>query len=274
MLTCGGLGIVNSNAVLNLAGDLNIGGNFAIAGVVNWTSGYLNAISPSGVVVVSSQGQLNLGQPDFKMLSGRLQNNGTVSCWSTNLNGTSDCEFSNSSLFILHTNLALVSSEGPSYPALLNAGTILAPAGGGTITLTIGWAFTNSATVRAQTNAVLEILPDYSEQVCFADGTVYDGAGVIRFPEMGGISRLEGTQTLNGTIEFAGFGGSGTSLWTGPGRFRWLGGLLHDCTFGPGFQVEVCSNYVYASGLCVNEGTIRWLGGGPCYGLDGVSRLQ
>src|SRR5207247_8382658 len=89
-----------------------------------------------------------------------------------------------SNLFVLHSNLSLAQSlpDSSPVPEFQNAGIILLPGGNGTNALNINWKFTNTGAISVGTNAVLEVRPNDSNLVYFQSGTVFDGSGIVRFP--------------------------------------------------------------------------------------------
>jgi hypothetical protein len=120
----------------------------------------------------------------------------------------------------------------------------------------------NFGTIKVETNAVLEVRPQWFNAVFLEDGTVLDGPGVIRLPAPNynpGV-RCLGQITLNTTLDcIAGLVSYGHSTWTGPGLFKMQAGMT-DFTFGPGFHVEMTGgNFKYVGGVCTNQGVIRWL---------------
>jgi hypothetical protein len=255
-LQCEGAAQIQTNASLNLAGDLSVW-MLQLDGTATWTSGSLTAwgsttIGPSGRMVIGGLSN---------NLSGAFCNYGTVNCYATNLFSWWALQFTNHGLLVLHTNLALTASSGSyPYPNFYNLGTILVPANAGVVSLSPSYMFLNQGAFQAETNSVLEVRPGWSGGVQFQDGTVFDGAGVVRFTG-GGNFACSGTMQVNGTVELADSSGYGLwAVWTGPGLFRWLGGALDSFTFGPGFQVEMSGLAdKNVSGNCTNLGTIHWL---------------
>jgi len=180
------------------------------------------------------------------------------------------CTFYNEGQFLVESNCSLSSGGGPN-GNFINTGIIQTPANGGVSTFTIEyWNFTNRGTIKAETNSVLEVRPsNYSIQVAFEKGTVFDGPGVIRFP-YGERFTWDGAMTLNTTLEFEGLGVYGNSVWSGPGLFVWKGGGMTGFTFGPDFHVEITTSaYRYIGGSCTNWGSVRWLGNGGTLSFDG-----
>lgn len=144
----------------------------------------------------------------------------------------------------------------------MNHGTILAPAGSGTVPLFLGESlnFDNYGTLRAETNSVLEVHPAInSSGLIFENGSFFDGAGTVRFAGEGNFICL-GTQQVNTTMELAGPLALGPSLLAGPGLFRWLSGSILDFTFTAEAHVEASGlDNKYLQGNCTNLGSFRWL---------------
>ena len=278
-LQCDGAVQIQTNSLLNLAGDLNVW-MFQVDGEVNWTGGTLSAWSST---TIGSSGHLTIGALS-NVLSGAFFNNGTVTCFATNLVANSGMEFTNNNLLVLHTNLALTAFSGVyPFPSFCNLGTILVPAGAGVVALTPNYMFLNQGTLQADTNAVLEVRPGGFSGLVFQDGTVFEGAGLVRFTGGGNFS-CSGTMLVNGTVELADSSGYGLmATWTGPGLFRWLGGGLDSFAFGPDFHVDISgTGDKYLSGTCTNLGSVRWLGasslhaiwGSPAFANGGIFTIE
>src|ERR1019366_7823082 len=111
----------------------------------------------------------------------------------------STSSFNNFGQFILQTNCTLArQSGGPAQSTFNNFGTLVAPAGVGTLPLVVGCEFYNQGTLRADTNAVLEMRPSSFAGAGFQGGTVFEGAGLVRFTGGGNFS-CSGTMLVNGT---------------------------------------------------------------------------
>ena len=126
-----------------------------------------------------------------------------------------------------------------------------------------GGLLVNHGTVRAEANTELDVVSD--QYACgwatFLEGTVFEGAGLVRFPGPTGWFGLFGPMQVNGTVELDGAGLGGQPVWGGPGLFRWKNGSLGNFTFAPGFQVEASSAGIKdLRGTCNNQGTIHWIG--------------
>ena len=256
---CYGDSVIATNAVLNLAGDFFGYGSLAVNGTINWTAGSLSA----GAIAIGAPANLNISGAGSKTLGGRVANDGTVSCFATNLNAVPGLYFTNNHLFVLQADFALSQSPGNfPYPEFHNNGTVLLPAEAGRKIFTLGVQFYSQGTIEVDTNAVLEIASDYY-MALFQNGSLFNGAGLLRIPLNSSVI-LDGLLTVNGTVEFAGnstYGGWPT--WTGPGLLRWTGGGMSDFTFAPGFHVEMTGpdDKSFAGG-CTNLGTVQWQSSG------------
>jgi hypothetical protein len=274
-----GPSVIGTNALVNLTGDLWLSGSARIDGAINWNSG---SFETYGASVITSNGQLTLSGAGPNNLGGQLCNNGTISCYATNLALMSGCQFTNNSLLVLYTNLALTQPAwGFPYPGVYNNGTILAPPNAGTVTLAIGCNFDSQGTLRAETNAVLELQP-ISGSATLDSGTTFAGAGVVRLPGPGNYLGCFGEMQLDGTVELAGGSVFGGSVWSGPGLLRWASGSLGGFTFNPELQVDMVGAGDKAfEGSCTNYGTVSWLeqsrfvsGGGSSFNNYGQFVLQ
>src|ERR1051326_3430914 len=90
--------------------------------------------------------------------------------------------FYNYGQFILETNCQFWPYYSPTNSALHNLGTILVPSNSGTVSLGCILNFTNRGIIEVQSNSVLQIQADYyGGPVSFEDGTLFNGAGTVRF---------------------------------------------------------------------------------------------
>jgi hypothetical protein len=247
--------VIQNSSVLNLAGDFSAGVSLEVAGQVDWTSGKFAA--PGGGII-DPTGNVIAHGTEAHVLGGTIVNNGTVTWVSTNLL-SSDCAFTNNNLFVLETNVTLTfAGGGYSIPQFYNNGMVLAPDGIGTVGLTAGFNFTSQGTLRAENASVLEVRGSAE----FLDGSVFEGAGVVRFPTNTDfmVPACQGTMTAICTIELDGGQIFLTSTWSGPGLFRWKSGTLANFTFAPDFQVEMSgAGDKISQGYCTNRGTVHWL---------------
>jgi hypothetical protein len=260
MLTSSGTGTVQTGAVLNLSGGLLASiGVLQVDGTVNFTGGLLEA---DAGMVISSQGTLNLSDTNSKTLFGKFLNQGTVTCFATNLIAQTLMHFTNYGTFVVHSDIEFTPYV-PSGAVFHNLGTILLPADEGQRLLSFHWELDNRGSIRAETNSVLAISRRDNAPVSFFDGTTFDGDGTVRFVYgYLGDTTFNGQMVVNGSVEFAS-SGSGTSQWTGPGIFYWQQYGLQNVTFGSDFHVEVVgSNQKFLWGNCTNQGIIRWIGDG------------
>jgi hypothetical protein len=259
-LHCYSSGLIRTNGILNLTGTLTTEASFEVDGTFNWSGGMLKTLGPS-VITIGSVGSVNIAAAGSNVLSGKIMNNGTVSCFSTNLFALYSSYLINSNLFVLHSNLSLAQSlpGSPPVPEFQNAGTILLPGGSGTNALNINWKFSNTGAINVGTNAVLEVRPNDFNLVYFQSGTVFDGSGIVRFPNSGYYISWDGAVRLNATIECNANSIYGNPVWTGPGLFRWQSGGMNSFTFAPDFHVEITGS-AFLGSACTNRGTVRWLG--------------
>jgi hypothetical protein len=240
-------------------------------GLLRWKSGYLDYFTFGPGLRVEMSGA---GEKDFL---GDCANLGTVR-WldGSSLTAISGGTFNNQGLFILQTNCTLSQTLGGfALGSFTNQGTILAPAGGGTVSLVAGCSFVNQGRLVAETNAVLELRAINRGMTMnwLGSGTVFDGDGVVRFGGTASDSFFicSGIQTLNGTVEVDG-AEIGSAVWDGPGLLRWKSGTLDYFTFGPGLQVEMSgAGEKDFLGNCANLGTVRWLGDSTCMGWGGAT---
>src|ERR1019366_4268422 len=94
----------------------------------------------------------------------------------------STSSFNNYGQFILQTNCTLARQNGGfAQSTFNNFGTLVAPAGVGTLPLVIGCEFYNQGTLRADATSVLELRPGGFAGMAFQDGTVFEGSGLVRF---------------------------------------------------------------------------------------------
>jgi len=280
-LDCVDTGLIGSNAVLNLAGDLSSSNSFTIAGAFDWSSGSFvvtnsTMISPSGNWTIRATATCNL--------NGSVVNNGSVACFATNIHGlyrldpfnqVIGCQITNNHVFTINTNLTF-SADWYYNSVFFNSGTLLVPAGNSNLMLTTDAYFRNAGTVRVETNSSLTIRQSRAETLMLRSGTVFEGEGLTRLTDGSGSVALDilftsGNITVNGTVELGGGRGYGSAgvglgdyndpvtLWSGPGLLRWPAGALINFTFAPGFHVEtIGTSDKQFAGTCTNHGTIRW----------------
>ena len=262
LLVCSGSASIGTNAIVNSSGTLSVEGSMSLMGGCNWMQGWLG-----DDITIGSFGWLNIIGSQTKVLAGPLTNNGLITVWNAEIGAafSPKVQLVNQSTMVIRTNFII--SAAPGF--LDNRGTILAPADGGTVVLAMD-CLTNTGTIRAETNATLEIRPNSQLKMMFRQGTIFNGPGLIRFVDAGGGAvALSGTVTLNTTVESTGilFGSDGSFVTSaflgGPGLFRWLGGYLGGVTFNPELQVEIAGYETkYIQDGCTNLGTVRWIGGG------------
>jgi hypothetical protein len=196
---------------------------------------------------------------------GACTNQGTIRVLG---NGSLDApdggSFYNSGVFQIETNFY----DLYRFSGFQNAGTIRVPPGLGTIPLTIDCAFTNSGVIDVKTNSELVIsngnsmiLGDGSET--YLGGTTFDGSGTVSLIESGnGGIKCCGSITDNCALNLQS-DMFGASTWTGSGRFGWLSGAINNITFAPAFHAQISGpNSKFLTGVCTNQGTVCWLGGG------------
>jgi hypothetical protein len=232
-------------------------------GTFRWLGGTLTGVTFGVNFHASIEGS------DSKYLAGACTNLGILE-WRSGgvLYGDDGSRFVNNNLLLMETNSEFAYFGSPVFQ---NNGTIEVPQDLGVASWSIGWLFTNNATLLAETNSVLEVVPGGVDRVCFADGSTFDGDGVIRFSSGGSSVAFNGMMTLNGTIEYNGYEFSGRHAWQGPGNFVWLGGTLAKFTFAPNFHVAIVGdNPKNMEGACTNLGIIRWRSNGPFYAGDGA----
>jgi hypothetical protein len=205
--------------------------------------------------------------PDFHVeLSGQnailadCTNQGSIRLLGNNNLGVYGAKFYNTGLFQIESN-CYIKAESSS-GNFENAGTIKVPAGLGAQTLAFNCTFTNYGTLDVETNSELNLFITNSPSAAlFADGSVFDGAGILRLLGDGYFTCL-GTMKVTNTVEYKSQSLMfGPSQWTGPGLFRWRNGLMVAFTFAPDFHVEMSGpDWKSLSLYCTNQGTIRWLG--------------
>jgi hypothetical protein len=202
--------------------------------------------------------QVEFSGPDSKYYFGSCTNLGDMYWRSAGaLEGGAGAELNNHGELVLETTCLLSSADTGAFN---NQGVISCPGHIETGRLEVNCWFTNQGAFWTET--VLEIWPAQPDRLHFASGTVFDGLGLIRFPE-GSRFSWEGTMNLYCTLEYFGDGTQGHPYWEGPGLFQWKGGGMRDFTFGPGFQVEFSgTNSKWCFGTCTNLGAMRWLTAG------------
>jgi hypothetical protein len=208
---------------------------------------------------------VEISGPDPKSLSLACTNRGTIRWLSSGaLSGTfGDAALYNEGLFQIEADCALNIGMGGTC-SLQNSGTIKVPANLDTRLLAIDWDFSNYGSIDVETNSELN-LSGNTLNTQFFDGTVFYGAGTVRFLPGGAGVGCFGTMTVNNTIEFQRSGHIfGPSTWTGTGLLRWQNGSVVFITFAPDFHVQISGTNSKSIFLtCTNQGTMRWLGGGP-----------
>src|SRR5206468_4226987 len=94
-------------------------------------------------------------------------------------------------------------------------------------------------------------------QLTFLDGTIFDGAGTIRFLGLNTGLICHGLMTLNGTIDYQRPNGIfGSSFWTGPGLLRFEAGGIGGATFAPDFHTEIAGTFAVYSDT-TNQGSMH-----------------
>jgi hypothetical protein len=201
---------IQTNGQLNLAGDLIATGSMSVHGTIQWTNGTLhmpgNLAVPGPVGFIYPDGSLITYSSDSHVFGGTCYNYGTISCFSTNLTAISGSIINNSNLVVIATNVTL---------AVTGAGSR-----SGSVILNSQINFTSTGIVRADSGATLEMHSDLA-MTDFQSGSVFNGAGVIRFAS--GQFICEGNCVLG-----QGMGGPG-----GGGTFNNQGTLSVPTNFGP-----------------------------------------
>lgn len=221
-------------------------------GMLNWLGGYLGGY-PEPLILRSNLHVVASGPGDKS--AWQLINEGEIR-WQGGIAYT-DETFENHGRFILETNCSLGGFK--------NYGTVVAAADKGTVTLSPSLWTTNYGTLQAETNSVLEI----EGNGLWHDGTVVAGPGTVRVTGAG-IIYIDGTTIVNTTLENVGHLEGGNSRHingsigqlTGPGVFRWSGGMIggypFPLMFTTNFHAEVSG---MVSGACINYGELKWLDG-------------
>jgi hypothetical protein len=223
-------------------------------GLLNWNGGGMNGFTFAPGFQVEMTGTNDM------MFVGNCTNLGTVQWQSTGrLLSVSSSGFVNVGQFVVETNWVLDSPSSPT-GSFTNYGTLLAPAGSGTEQLQINnTPLVNQGTIEVGTNAVLEIVSQNFDLALFQNGTMFNGAGLLEFPANSYVT-FDGTLTVNGTVEFAGYAYNGYPIWTGLGILNWTGGEMDDSTFAFGFHVKMSGPDTKFFDTCTNLGTICWTG--------------
>jgi hypothetical protein len=264
-LHCFNSGQVSNHASLNLNGTLMVE-SLGIQGQLVCGGGQFNL---SGDTVVSASGSVVVQAGAAGTLHSSLVNNGTITCFATHLLFASGFQFANNQTLVLHSNLTLAPVAGANpFPSFQNTGTIAVPEGDGVVRLTLGIQTINTGSLVAGSNAVLELATTNNGAFAAQDGSVFGGAGVVRFVEGTGDVTCDGWMNVNGIVELDGATIDGTSPWSvfwgGAGLFRWLGGTLGEFHFMPGLEVTMSGpGEKIIKGICSNEGEVYWQSVGP-----------
>jgi hypothetical protein len=256
-------GYITVNGTVELAGgDIYQGSMWTGPGLFRWLAGSM------GWFVFDSGFHVEMSGPGEKIMHGMGYNHGEIR-WRSEvpllLSSVNGALFDNSGEFILETNFTLeVEAGGFELPHFYNSEALRVPEGAGKRSLILGTTMVNEGTLLVGSNTVLELTTTNNGSFMAQNGTVFGGAGVVRFAAGTGEVMCDGNLTVNGTVELDGADIYGDSLWGGTGRFRWLAGSMGDFTFGSGLHVEISGmGAKIARGYCVNDGEIRWLSEGP-----------
>ena len=251
------------DGTLTVNGTVEFGGNSQMGwpvwtgpGLLRWTGGGMESFT------FASGFHTDLTGTNDKTFSGSCTNLGLVEWQSSGrLLSSSYSGFVNLGQFLVETNCVLDTMGWPS-GSFTNSGTLLKPAGSGTAQLQVkATSFLNQGIIDVETNAVLEIVSDFGA-ARFQNGSVFNGSGLLRVPANSSVL-LDGTLTVNGTVEFGGNSQMGWPVWTGPGLLRWTGGGMESFTFAPGFHTDLTgTNDKTFSGSCTNLGLVEWQSSG------------
>ncbi|EEF57349.1 hypothetical protein, partial [Pedosphaera parvula] len=230
------------------------------AGNFNWTGGGMAGV---GTTTIGTNFNLNISGNSQKSLEGHtLDNRGMVNWTSAYITSQyNPGTFINDSLLVLFQYGSLGASGSGSGSVFQNNGTLLCPAGQGTVSFFSNWSFTNSGTLTVQSNSVLDLQHDYAGSLNFADGALLNGPGKTRLASSdltaSGIITVDGTFELyNGILR-------GTQTWTGPGIFNWTGGTMGEVgttTVGTNFNLNISGSAQKSleGHTLDNRGTVNW----------------